>query len=84
MKPGRLLLLFLFTYSIEVLSQSDEKNWSLNGYIKDLVSINIPEEGDSILIDNLIHNRLTDRYFCIVQKYLPVVSDLLGGGGIRG
>ncbi len=61
MKAGRLFVLLNLLCFSALAQQEEEKTWSLNGYIKDLVTINIPEDGD-ILFDNLVHNRLNFRW----------------------
>ena len=38
-----------------------EKKWTLDGYVKDLVTINI--DNDCTLVDNLIHNRLNFQWY---------------------
>jgi hypothetical protein len=48
---------FLLCYTVIAVAQ-EEKKWDLSGYVKDMVSVNIPEDADSVLVDNLIHNRL--------------------------
>ncbi|MCX2745464.1 hypothetical protein OO013_16410 [Mangrovivirga sp. M17] len=59
--------LFWFTilWALSILSieaQEDKpKNWTLSGYIKDLVTVNFAD--DSTLIDNLIHNRLNFDWY---------------------
>ncbi len=57
MRIGKFIFLIFLAGSIKSLGQ-DDRSWSLNGYVKDLVTINVPEEEDSVLIDNLVHNRL--------------------------
>jgi len=46
---------FFLTCSVAA-AQEEDKNWSISGYVKDLVTINVTD--DSTLVDNLIHNRL--------------------------
>jgi hypothetical protein len=57
-KSSLLLLLTLFLMPDTTLAQEEEKprKWALNGYVKDLVTANFVR--DSVLLDNLIHNRL--------------------------
>ena len=70
MKKG--LNRFLFLTSIFLLTpiivRGQEENtpenlkkWELNGYIKDMVSLNFTP--DSTLVDNLIHNRLNFKWY---------------------
>ena len=64
MKHARLLGLFLIWSTVVGAQDEDEpKKWSLDGYIKDLLTVNIAENADSVLVDNLIHNRLNFRWF---------------------
>ncbi|MDH5400546.1 MAG: hypothetical protein OEX02_20505 [Cyclobacteriaceae bacterium] len=59
---GPLLALFLLVWSFLVHAQEvKERNWSLNGYVKDMVTV--ISLSDSILVDNLIHNRLNFRWY---------------------
>ncbi len=64
MKRVRILCLGLLV-ALSAYGQEEEepKKWSLDGYIKDLVTINKIEDVDSALFDNLIHNRLNFRWF---------------------
>ena len=57
-------LFFLLSLPVICWSQEDEnqeKKLQLNGYLKDLVTINIAD--DSTLLDNLIHNRLNLKWY---------------------
>ncbi len=57
-------LFFLLSLPVICWSQEDEnqeKKLQLNGYLKDLVTINVAE--DSTLLDNLIHNRLNLKWY---------------------
>jgi len=57
-------LFFLLSFPVICWSQEDEtqeKKLQLNGYLKDLVTINIAD--DSTLLDNLIHNRLNLKWY---------------------
>lgn len=51
------ILVFLLLHGKLVSFAQEERKWDLSGYIKDMVSLNIPENADSVLIDNLIHSR---------------------------
>lgn len=51
----RILAIFILICTL-VSAQEKDKNWSVSGYIKDLMALNIAD--DSTLVDNLIHNRL--------------------------
>ncbi|MEO9964245.1 MAG: hypothetical protein ABJF11_00560 [Reichenbachiella sp.] len=37
------------------------KNWQLNGYVKDLMTVNVG--ADSTMVDNLIHNRMNFKWY---------------------
>jgi hypothetical protein len=50
-----IVLGFFFVCSTTTAQEGD-KNWSISGYVKDLVTINVAD--DSTLVDNLVHNRL--------------------------
>jgi len=57
---------FFFLISIPVIcwsqeNENQEKKLQLNGYLKDLVTINVAD--DSTLLDNLIHNRLNLKWY---------------------
>lgn len=57
-------LFFLLSIPVICWSQEDdnqEKKLQLNGYLKDLVTINIAD--DSTILDNLIHNRLNLKWY---------------------
>ncbi len=64
----RILIAFCVVHlitSLEVKAQSEdslEKKWSINGYVKDLVTINSSQD-DEVFIDNLIHNRLNFKWY---------------------
>jgi len=55
------ILFLLITTSLAVFGQSHsekEKNWTLNGYVKQLQSVVFIKQVDDYLLDQLIHNRL--------------------------
>lgn len=55
---------FFLLYSGVLCAQEEkEKTTQLSGYVKDMVSLNVPSGSDSIAVDNLIHNRLNFRWF---------------------
>jgi len=59
---GYLLVLTVFSFNPHYIqAQEEERKWTLNGYIKDLVTLNFV--GDSTLVDNLIHNRINFRWY---------------------
>ncbi len=57
MKAVRLFIL-LSIFSLRLFAQNTERDWSLQGYVKDMVTVSTLEGMDSALFDNLIHNRL--------------------------
>lgn len=64
MKKGSFLLLGILLFTAPVLAQEEkEKTTQLSGYLKDMVSLNIPGGADTVAVDNLIHNRLNFRWF---------------------
>ena len=48
---------FLSILSFLVQAQDSNKNWRLDGYIKEMISITAFQDVDSLTFDNLIHNR---------------------------
>ncbi len=59
---GCLLILAVFLFKPPYIqAQEEERKWTLNGYIKDLVTLNFAD--DSTLVDNLIHNRINFRWY---------------------
>ncbi|QCK15720.1 hypothetical protein [Mangrovivirga cuniculi] len=61
----RYWIFILFTIAIPSIyaqkESEEQKNWTLSGYVKDMLTINIAE--DSTLVDNLIHNRLNFDWY---------------------
>lgn len=57
----KILFFLLIPISLFAQEEEEEKNWRLNGYLKDMVSINVL--ADSTLVDNLVHNRLNFEWF---------------------
>lgn len=49
---------FLIVYSTLVIAQDSNKKWRLDGYIKEMISLTALQDVDSLMFDNLIHNRL--------------------------
>jgi len=49
---------FLVVYSTLVIAQDSNKKWRLDGYIKEMISLTALQDVDSLMFDNLIHNRL--------------------------
>jgi len=47
----------------QVPGVAPEKKWSLKGYAKLMQTFNVAEGTDSLLVDNLIHNRLNFQWF---------------------
>ena len=54
-------IIFFAGFSILTAQEVKEKKWVLDGYIKNLVTFDV--SGDSINLDNLIHNRLNFKWF---------------------
>ncbi len=54
----------LVLFSLPLRSQEEKpKNWTLQGYVKDLQSVYSIDQIDSYIMDNLIHNRLKFRWY---------------------
>ncbi len=62
-KNSWIILVFLMVSPALNAQESKEKTTQLSGYLKDMVSLNIPGGADTIAVDNLIHNRLNFRWF---------------------
>jgi len=64
-----LCLIFLFQVLPASIygQEKKEKNWTLRGYVKDLVTFNFLQENnlfnESLFVDNLIHNRLNFKWY---------------------
>ncbi len=59
-----LVTIFICCYAQMIWSQDDEvKNWSLNGYVKQLHSVLDIDGLPSYLTDNLLHNRLNFKWY---------------------
>ena len=43
---------------LSLVAQDSNKKWRLDGYIKEMISLTALQDVDSLLLDNLIHNRL--------------------------
>lgn len=56
-----ILVLICFIYSFS--QDQKERNWTLNGYVKNLQSVYKIDGFDSYLIDNLVHNRLNFKWY---------------------
>ena len=59
-------LISILTFTLQIQAQpgvENQKNWSLRGYVKLMQTFNIADGFDSLLVDNLIHNRLMFRYY---------------------
>ncbi len=72
MKQGSLAAFFLIFLINCTYGQSDDRSWNLNGYVKDLITFNVNDSGDSILVDNLIHNRLNFEWFATDKMSIRV------------
>ncbi|MDH5382304.1 MAG: hypothetical protein OEW75_15725 [Cyclobacteriaceae bacterium] len=51
----------IYGQETDSIAQQKEKKWSLHGYVKDMVTFNF--SADSIMADNLIHNRLNFKWY---------------------
>ncbi len=56
-------ILLLVSYSCLVSAQSEQKNSSLNGYVKNLQSLFLLNQTNQALQDNLLHNRLNFKWY---------------------
>ena len=56
-------LLIFFSLSFNCVAQKKQKNWRLNGYVKDMQSILFAEVDGDWMSDNLIHNRLNFKWY---------------------
>ncbi|MCK9422366.1 MAG: hypothetical protein M0Q38_07195 [Bacteroidales bacterium] len=75
-----LTLLLLCVIAFDAKSQDSipvkkERNWSFNGYLKDMQTMIIPNTGSTWVTSNLIHNRLNFRWnisksftFCFEER----------------
>lgn len=86
--PFLLITLFfspgLYTFSQDSLVQAKEKNWSLNGYVKDMETVVIHKPDQSWVTGNLIHNRLNFKWnisksftFCLEERNRFYLGDLV-------
>ncbi|MDN5214248.1 hypothetical protein QQ020_19375 [Fulvivirgaceae bacterium BMA12] len=57
------LLLFILINNSPLRAQEKERKWELNGYVKDLRALYFFDGLDSVLVDNLLHNRLNFRWY---------------------
>lgn len=67
-----LLIGFLLITSAST-AQEDQRDWTLNGYVKDLRTVFIPTNSQSILVDNLLHNRLNFKWY--IQDHWTVTAE---------
>ena len=83
----RLLFSFVLLMSIvgTLWAQDDEKErkWQLKGYLKDLVTVGFV--GDSVLVDNLIHNRLNFKWYPVssLNIYMELRTRAFHGDLVR-
>ncbi len=75
-----LLFLLLFSFAVNVFSQDSvvekkDRNWSFNGYVKDMQTVIIHKIDQNWVTSNLIHNRLNFRWnispsftFCLEER----------------
>ena len=57
------LMLMILAGNCPTWGQEKEKKWELNGYVKDLRTLYFFDGLDSVLVDNLLHNRLNFKWF---------------------
>ena len=57
------MLLIIAIGFIEAQAQEQEVKWELNGYVKDLRTLFFVDGADSVLTDNLLHNRLNFQWY---------------------
>ncbi len=43
--------------------EKNPRKWSMNGYLKYMQTVNVADGTDSLLVDNLLHNRLNFQWF---------------------
>jgi hypothetical protein len=76
MSGRKILLSGLIFSGINTYGQEEETgiehNWLYNGYIKDLLTVNVLD--DSTLVDNLIHNRLNFQWW--PKEYLNIYVEV--------
>lgn len=60
---AKCLLLIIAIGFIEAQAQEQEVKWELNGYVKDLRTLFFVDGADSVLTDNLLHNRLNFQWY---------------------
>ncbi|MDH5608486.1 MAG: hypothetical protein OEY56_03320, partial [Cyclobacteriaceae bacterium] len=65
MNAGKAILFFccMLMLSPDLRAQDDEGQWEVKGYIKDMVSVQFPSGADTVILDNLVHQRLNVRWF---------------------
>ena len=62
MKYSFIILFTIIIYTVSY-SQEKERNWTLNGYVKDMQTILFQRPDSAWLTDNLIHNRLNFKWY---------------------
>ena len=63
MKKHLLILILLFFISVDVFCQNDEKNWTLQGYLKYMSITSFEDVNDEWIGDNMFHNRLNFKWY---------------------
>lgn len=58
-----LLILFIIIFCRLSYAQEKERNWTLNGYVKDMQTILFQRPDSAWITDNLIHNRLNFKWY---------------------
>ena len=69
----RLLLIVLIGCG-QLMAQEQEVKWELSGYVKDLRTLFFVDGMDSVLTDNLLHNRLNFQWYA--HEHLTVRLEL--------
>lgn len=61
------ILVMVIILSIDNVKAQDDtdglRNWAVNGYLKNLLTFNIVDGFDSVMVDNLLHNRLNFKWY---------------------
>ena len=79
-----LLSISLLLYSLLVLAQEEEPpKFTVKGYLKDMISVN--HLGDSVLFQNLIHNRVNTAWYPSDHwsVFVEVRTRLISGGFVK-
>ena len=58
MNVARFCFFLVLGLPLSLWAQDLDKKWRLDGYIKEMISLTALQDVDSLMFDNLIHNRL--------------------------